>query len=206
MLADGFALWPSVYRHGYNSMATIGRDLFGELMQAVERAGLKKGIFYEIEDYFNFGCSYAINASGSALSGRRCPWGGSDEGFPPGWAANYVNQTMIPELIDLVNRYEPHYLYADGDWSGSDDFLQTKPFLSWLFNESPVKDFVVTNDRWGNTTRTHHGDTYLCEYLLRIICMFAAEPCGILRFGQRGNSTTALRILRCMLREFARLF
>lgn len=33
--SDGFALWPSVYRHGYNSMATIGRDLFGELMSAV---------------------------------------------------------------------------------------------------------------------------------------------------------------------------
>ena len=43
--SDGFALWPSVYRHGYNSMATIGRDLLGELMGAVEAAGLKKGIF-----------------------------------------------------------------------------------------------------------------------------------------------------------------
>lgn len=162
--SDGFALWPSVHRHGYNSMATIGRDLFGELMSAVEGAGLKKGIFYEIEDYFNFGCSYDINASGVALSGRRCPWGGSDEGFPTGWAADYVKNTMIPELKDLVERYKPHYLYADGDWSGSDDFLQTKPFLAWLFNQSPVKDFVVINDRWGNTTRTHHGGTFLCEY------------------------------------------
>ena len=33
--------------------------------------------------------------------------------------------------------------------SGSDDFLQTKPFLAWLFNASPVKDVVVINDRWG---------------------------------------------------------
>ena len=71
---------------------------------------------------------------------------------------------MIPELTDLVQRYKPDYLYADGDWSGSDDFLQTKPFLAWLFNDSPVKDTVVINDRWGNTTRTHHGDTFLCEY------------------------------------------
>ena len=30
--------------------------------------------------------------------------------------------------------------------------------------DSPVKDFVVINDRWGNTTRTHHGGTFLCEY------------------------------------------
>jgi len=46
---------------------------------------------------------------------------------------------MIPELRDLVERYQPHYLYADGDWSGSDDFLETKPFLAWLFNQSPIK-------------------------------------------------------------------
>ena len=78
----------------------------------------------EIEDYFNFGCSYNINASGSPLHSVRCPWGGSDEGFPDGWAAQYVQTTMIPELKDLVERYQPHYLYADGDWSGSDDFLQ----------------------------------------------------------------------------------
>jgi hypothetical protein len=29
---------------------------------------------------------------------------------------------------------------------------------------APRQDFVVINDRWGNTTRTHHGGTFLCEY------------------------------------------
>ena len=26
-------------------------------------------------------------------------------------------------------------------------------FLKWLYNESPVKDVVVVNDRWGKETR-----------------------------------------------------
>lgn len=56
-----------------------------------------------------------------------------------------------------VQRYQPHYLYADGDWSGSDDFLRTKEFLAWLFNVAAVKDEVVVNDRWGNETRGSHG-------------------------------------------------
>ena len=56
-----------------------------------------------------------------------------------------------------VQRYQPHYLYADGDWSGSDDFLRTKEFLAWLFNVAAVKDEVVVNDRWGNETRSKHG-------------------------------------------------
>ena len=29
--------------------------------------------------------------------------------------------------------------------------------LAWLFNDSPVKDEVVVNDRWGKETRHKHG-------------------------------------------------
>eukprot|EP00658_Telonema_sp_P-2_P023795 TRINITY_DN19548_c0_g1_i2.p1 TRINITY_DN19548_c0_g1~~TRINITY_DN19548_c0_g1_i2.p1 ORF type:complete len:274 (-),score=61.73 TRINITY_DN19548_c0_g1_i2:89-910(-) len=101
--SDGFALWPSAWRTGRNSVDTIGRDLFGELMGAVEQAGLYKGVFYEIEDYFRFGCSYQINASGQALQSVRCPWGGSDEGFPDGFAADYLSLIHISEPTRLLS-------------------------------------------------------------------------------------------------------
>ena len=32
--------------------------------------------------------------------------------------------------------------------------------LAWLFNESPSKDYVVTNDRWGQGTGQKHGSVY----------------------------------------------
>ena len=91
----------------YTAMHTIGRDLLGELMLALDGEGLHRGIFYEIEDYFNFGCSYAVNKSGLPNVGVRCPWGGGDEGFAKGWAKQYVKKTLIPELKDLVTRYHP---------------------------------------------------------------------------------------------------
>jgi len=36
-------------------------------------------------------------------------------------------------------------------------------FLAWLYNESPVKDTVVTNDRWGTGTPCVHGGYYTCQ-------------------------------------------
>jgi alpha-L-fucosidase len=36
--------------------------------------------------------------------------------------------------------------------------------LAWLFNDSPVKDEVVVNDRWGSETRHRHGGYWTTEY------------------------------------------
>ncbi|CAF4054538.1 unnamed protein product, partial [Rotaria sp. Silwood1] len=36
-------------------------------------------------------------------------------------------------------------------------------FLAWLYNESPVKDTVVVNDRWGNGIPCRHGGFYTCS-------------------------------------------
>ena len=36
--------------------------------------------------------------------------------------------------------------------------------LAWLYNESPVKDDVIVNDRWGKETRHKHGGYYTTEY------------------------------------------
>src|SRR5260370_20861524 len=36
--------------------------------------------------------------------------------------------------------------------------------LAWLFNESPVKDEVVVDDRWGSDTRHKHGGYWTTEY------------------------------------------
>ena len=37
-------------------------------------------------------------------------------------------------------------------------------FLQWLYNESPAKDNIVVNDRWGNDTKSAHGSFQTSEY------------------------------------------
>ena len=80
--------------------------------------------------------------------------------------AKYVDEHMIPQMKDLVSRYQPDILWTDGEWDHTSDEWKSKEFLCWLFNESAVKNQVVVNDRWGKETRSKHGGIYTTEYNL----------------------------------------
>ena len=55
---------------------------------------------------------------------------------------------MLPELKELVTKYSPEVVWADGDWEPKDDvYWRSREFLTWLYNESPTRDTVVVNDR-----------------------------------------------------------
>jgi alpha-L-fucosidase len=71
---------------------------------------------------------------------------------------------MIPQMKDLVLSYKPDILWTDGEWDHPSEVWKSTQFLSWLYNESPVKDQVVVNDRWGKETRSVHGGIYTTEY------------------------------------------
>jgi len=77
----------------------------------------------------------------------------------------YPEEKFIPELTELVMKYHPEVVWADGDgqsWRGV-DYWGSLPFLSWLYSKSPVKETVVTNDRWGAGVRCKHGDFVTCK-------------------------------------------
>ena len=52
-------------------------------------------------------------------------------------------------------------IWSDGEWAGNDSYWKAKEFIAWLYNESPVKQTIVVNDRWGGTM-CHHGDFWTC--------------------------------------------
>lgn len=62
-----------------------------------------------------------------------------------------------------MNTYEPEIVWSDGDWEAPDSYWDSTHFLAWLFNESPVKDKVVVNDRWGKGVVCNHGSYYTCS-------------------------------------------
>jgi hypothetical protein len=71
---------------------------------------------------------------------------------------------MWPQMKDLINTYQPDVFWTDGDWDVSDAKWKSPEFLAWLYNESPVKEKIVTYDRWGSGIRFHHGGVYTPEY------------------------------------------
>ena len=60
---------------------------------------------------------------------------------------------MLPELQELVTLFAPEVLWADGDWEAHPEYWGSTDFLAWLYNESPSKNTVVTNDRLRATVK-----------------------------------------------------
>ena len=140
---EGYCLWPSKQANDrgfrWNSM-DIGphRDLIGELEKAVRKTDVKFGLYYSLYEWYH-----------------------------PLWKFDkekYVTEHMIPQMKDLVERYKPDILWPDGEWEMSDEKWHTPEFLAWLFNDSPVANTIVINDRWGKGDRKKHGGYYTTEY------------------------------------------
>jgi alpha-L-fucosidase len=139
---DGYALWPNSYGFAWNSVA-VGphRDLVGELATAVrQKTDVHFGLYYSLLEWFQ--PSY-------------------ENDMANGWSTRVFPETKsIPTLKELVTKYEPEVIWSDGEWEAPDTYWDSVSFLAWLYNESPVKDTVVVNDRWGSETRGKHGGFY----------------------------------------------
>ncbi|MFI5193750.1 MAG: alpha-L-fucosidase [Chitinophagales bacterium] len=141
---DGFALWPSkeaTDSWGFPWNAAVAgphRDLLGDLFKALRKTTVHAGLYYSLYEWYN-----------------------------PLWLTDrkkYVDEHEWPQMKDVINTYKPDVFWTDGEWDESADFWKSKEFLQWMYNESPIKDKVVTYDRWGNGVRFKHGGVYTPEY------------------------------------------
>ncbi|KAM7359161.1 alpha-L-fucosidase [Cochliomyia hominivorax] len=142
---DGYCLWPSEQSFGWNSM-DVGpkRDIIRELSSALRKnTDLKFGLYYSLFEWFNR--MYINDKLHIFLKD------------------NYVVNKVRPEQIFLVQEYMPEILWSDGDWEAPDKYWKSEEFIAWLYNDSPVRDTIVTNDRWGFGTACQHGDFYNCQ-------------------------------------------
>ncbi|XP_050462733.1 alpha-L-fucosidase isoform X2 [Cataglyphis hispanica] len=141
---EGYTLWPSKYSFSWNSM-DVGpkKDLIGELAEAIRsKTNIRFGLYHSMYEWYN--PLYVADKRNNFTTDI------------------FVTQKIIPELQELVETYKPEIVWSDGDWEASDSYWKSKEFLAWLYNESPVKDTVVVNDRWGSNMPCHHGGFFTC--------------------------------------------
>ena len=141
---DGFTLWPSKEADkdwGFKWNAVdVGpkRDLIGDLFKAVRKTSVRAGMYYSLYEWFN-----------------------------PLWLKDknkFAAEHTWPQMKDLINNYKPDVFWTDGDWEAPAETWKSQEFLTWLYNESPVKDKIVVNDRWGSGIRFKHAGIYTPEY------------------------------------------
>ncbi|XP_054577099.1 tissue alpha-L-fucosidase isoform X3 [Eptesicus fuscus] len=91
------------------------------------------------------------------------PPGFSYADFGPLFTARFFDPEDWADLFQAAGaKYKPDLIWSDGDWESPDTYWNSTDFLSWLYNDSPVKDEVVVNDRWGFNCSCHHGGYYNC--------------------------------------------
>ncbi|MDP6545053.1 MAG: alpha-L-fucosidase [Phycisphaerae bacterium] len=140
---DGFCLWDSPYSKTKGAdkwnATVVGpkRNVLRELFDAGAKRGLKMGIYYSLYEWYH-------------------PLYLTDR-------AKYVDKHLHPQFKDVVTKFKPWFIFLDGEWTGDYKLWRSLELATWLYNESPCKDYVVTNDRWGKTRRIH-GDVYSSEY------------------------------------------
>jgi len=141
---DGFAMYPTKY-----SVSKFGdhwnafdrgpkRDVIGELAAAGNRKGLKMGIYYSLYEWWH-------------------PL------YQSGQLERYAREHLQPKFEEMVTRYKPPVLFLDGEWEHDYHTWHSDELANWLYTESPVKDEVVVNDRWG-WVRGKYGDYLSSEY------------------------------------------
>ena len=136
---EGYTMWQSKESWNWNAVdLNPHRDLAGDLITAVRAKGMRMGYYYSLYEWFNPVYKENVN--------------------------KYVDEHMIPQMKDLVTRYKPDVVWTDGEWDHPSETWKSTEFLSWLYNDSPVKNDVVVNDRWGKETRGKHGGIYTTEY------------------------------------------
>ena len=138
---DGFCLWPSRFTEYHTANRGPGRDIIGELGEAVRQSGLKYGLYYSgILDWTY--TNDAIHDMEDIFSPSNITSAYADYAF---------NQTM-----ELIDRYQPSVLWNDIGWPKKG--LSDLPTLfAHYYNAVPEG---VVNDRWSNVWHDYTTKEY----------------------------------------------
>ncbi|MFA6470499.1 MAG: alpha-L-fucosidase [Candidatus Latescibacterota bacterium] len=145
---DGFCLWPSRVTNRNTYKMGPKRDLIGPFVRAARKEGLKVGFYYSFYEWYN-----------PLYTGNPQPYAG----YIP--HKNYVEDFMAPQVRELIDLYQPDFLYFDGEWDQPPEFWKSPEFVADYYNQAlKRKQDVLVNDRFGKGSRGTHGDVFNVEY------------------------------------------
>lgn len=169
---DGFCLWPSSFTK--RNVMDMGpkRDLIGPLNDACKKRGLKFGFYFSLEEW-----EYPIIQEGKKMTriwtteddnaSQIVPF---DEKTMAGKVAgkvpvqDFVNDYIIPQANEFIDRYDPDILWFDGDWTTFIEDLGSRQIASHFYNHALGRKEVACNDRLGRYMRFNSGDFFTSEY------------------------------------------
>jgi alpha-L-fucosidase len=118
---DGFCLWPTENPHkqGWHvGEAGPGRDLLGELTNAVRDQGLRMGLYYSIPEWETHR-SHRVDGGYFIPEADAQTYGMSEEAYP--------HEILHQQWVELNEKYAPAVIYTDGgEWDFSEEYTETR--------------------------------------------------------------------------------
>jgi alpha-L-fucosidase len=162
---DGFALFQTQYSHRNSVEMEPKEDLVKKLFDAAATYApeLKRGLYYSLPEWYN--PAYAAYNQGGAFAG------GPPKQFVTGAVIpytgyipvnDYVQDFQKPQLLELINQYQPDDLWAD--IGGPNDSLTV---LANYLNQALASGQQVTfNDRFGISEHDYTTPEYASNFSL----------------------------------------
>ena len=127
---DGYCLWDwdtPILKNWTSVQSGPKRNIVDELTTAVRKQGMRMGFYFSLAEWTNPLHTWTVSPNDSL--------------------GTYVETYMIPQFKDLVSKYKPSIIFADGEWDNSSEQWHARELISWYYNTVP--DGIV-NDRWGS--------------------------------------------------------
>ncbi|XP_019856944.1 PREDICTED: tissue alpha-L-fucosidase-like isoform X7 [Amphimedon queenslandica] len=135
---SGWTNFPSPQHWNWNSM-DVGPhlDITGNLTASIRKQGLYLGLYHSLNEWYH--PLYLEDQKNNCST------------------TSFVDEIIMPTLKDMTIKYKPDIIWADAPGENkspcthdSVKYWKAPEFFSWLYNESPVKETVLTNTRWGS--------------------------------------------------------
>lgn len=166
---DGFCIFDSKYTNRNSKQMGPKRDLYGEMVKAARKNDIKIGFYYSYYEWNN--PIYKGEKNLSTYKGAKTL---NDEDND-GKNNEYVDDFMIPQIKELIDKYHPDYICFDGEWDHPYPYWRSRQILAYYYNQAAARgQEVVINDRFGqkkgdfSDTRGVYGDFSHVEYFADI--------------------------------------
>ncbi len=163
---DGFCLWDTRYTDRNSVKMGPKRDILRELVDAARKHGIRIGFYYSLYEWYN--PAYVNELTQKTWLGtpqeqrerlKELTYIGYKE------VDNYVDDFMVPQIVELIDKFHPDYMCFDGEWDHPEAYWRMKQVAAYYYNQAEKRgQEVIMNDRFGSGTRGKRGDFFHVEY------------------------------------------
>jgi alpha-L-fucosidase len=178
--STGMLLWNSEYTFRDSKDMSPNRDLAGEFKMACKKQGIRFCAYFNLEDtdypIINPENNDLYIREWTVIDPKQPAQNGSYEilrKFDPSTEQrrlqgkipvyDYVDDYLLPISKELIDKYEPDYIWFDGGWKRPAWYYKSHKMVAYFYNKNEGKKDVLVNCRMGADLYGKLGDVAISE-------------------------------------------